>query len=104
VDRLEDLELPLRFQEDGYVWPNYNCGVSSYCPYPDHSDFTSSEMFRTVSLGLNKILGSDSETEGYEDKLVIVEVIDILVRRFYMFRVRFVSCLFLPKKLLPDQF
>jgi hypothetical protein len=27
-----------------------------------------------------------------------------LVRRFYMFRVRFVSCLFLPKKLLPDQF
>jgi hypothetical protein len=78
VDHFEDVTLPERFREDGYIWPSEFCDSSSYCPYPDHSDYASSETFRAISLGLNEILGSASAAEGYAGKLVIVEVIDIL--------------------------
>jgi hypothetical protein len=74
----EDVTFPQLFETDGYVWANAGCELSGYCPHPDAIDFNASAIFTAVSLGINGILGNLSTTAGYEDKLVIVEVIDIL--------------------------
>ncbi|KAH9254574.1 hypothetical protein BASA81_007331 [Batrachochytrium salamandrivorans] len=76
TDYLEDVFMPNKFTADGYTWPHANC--NGHCPMPDAIDFTNSSMFKSISLGLNNILGGPSTAPGYTNKLVIVEVIDLL--------------------------
>lgn len=75
----EDVTAPALFNANGYVWPAAGCAASSYCPYRLAINFNTSAIFKAVSLGLNGLLGNKSTTAGYTNKLVIVEVIDILL-------------------------
>lgn len=76
TDYLEDVFMPDKFAVDGYTWPHASC--NGHCPMPNAIDFANSSMFKSISLGLNNILGGPSTAPGYENKLVIVEVIDLL--------------------------
>jgi len=80
ADTREDVDMPLLFRNDGYNWPSTNCAATSWCPYPNATDFNNSGIFKSISLGLNNILGNISSTPVYaqQGKLTIVEVIDIL--------------------------
>jgi len=80
-DADEDVNIPYKFTHDyGYpisAWP-FNPSNPGYRPYPPAINFNTSKTFKAVSKGINGILGNLSKTAGYEDKLVIVEVVDIL--------------------------
>ena len=77
-DLAEDVTVPNTFFAAGWPQSSWPWKAPGYRPFVGAVDFNASQTFKAVSLGINGILGRPSSTPGYENKLTVVEVIDIL--------------------------